>query len=674
MSITLTEINGDTITFKGATSCYTQMYFYGDTTLKSISKNIYDRVIEKLFDESQLLGFTENAPDWVATGNVFIGAYIKIALEYSEEYSSYATYYCGIEYMQYQYYNIKCFGIVENSSDIDIPIVNLLENNLSYKCPIPVKIEISDSLEPEKPLWTDTWKNDNGIRPAIYPKAKLEIYDVVRDSYGDIKKASFRFSDIEIYRDAPILSNYIRVDGKRYEGTNVPVEIIDCVIDDITEPVKWSIQDSFRNITGGIRSLDIMHGISSCYLYAVRTDEKGTPDEDGTYVSLEINAILDTYVIDNKFKELNIYYKPSSSDQWILANKYTPKPTDEYFRRDAKLHSTSNSSDLIKIDSRQYSLKLEVVTSWDAKRESYFILPQSFMTMDFKAGGHGMAVGGPAVDDLFECYMDAKFDGTTRFDGDVSLSKALPIASGGTGQNNAPAACNALQARSMVGGTLIPANANLNDYKTFGNYYCHTDANTKTLSNRPQDYAFRMWVECGVGGGNTSYITQTIKRYLDGREWTRATSNGGSSWSSWTQVIVNTDYKWVALQAYPVGALYISYVSTSPASLFGGSWTQITGRYLRADNNVSESSANSHSHGLGAGYAAYESYTLHDEYKYKSLSNTQYWSSNYKVSNHGSGGGVTTANHQTGMALGGTTDGAGVTPPYQNVYVWRRTA
>ena len=30
------------------------------------------------------------------------------------------------------------------------------------------------------------------------------------------------------------------------------------------------------------------------------------------------------------------------------------------------------------------------------------------------------------------------------------------------------------------------------------------------------------------------------------------------------------------LNAYPVGAIYASANSTSPASLFGGSWTQIT--------------------------------------------------------------------------------------------------
>lgn len=48
------------------------------------------------------------------------------------------------------------------------------------------------------------------------------------------------------------------------------------------------------------------------------------------------------------------------------------------------------------------------------------------------------------------------------------------------------------------------------------------------------------------------------------------------------------------LNAYPVGALYISYQSTSPASLFGGSWSQISGRFLYCTTNVGTGGNNNH--------------------------------------------------------------------------------
>lgn len=57
---------------------------------------------------------------------------------------------------------------------------------------------------------------------------------------------------------------------------------------------------------------------------------------------------------------------------------------------------------------------------------------------------------------------------------------------------------------------------------------------------------------------------------------------------------------------YPVGSVYISYTSKSPASLFGGNWTAITGHfpYFNAGNTTGGSNSVSHNHGLdGTGYA-----------------------------------------------------------------------
>lgn len=52
---------------------------------------------------------------------------------------------------------------------------------------------------------------------------------------------------------------------------------------------------------------------------------------------------------------------------------------------------------------------------------------------------------------------------------------------------------------------------------------------------------------------------------------------------------------------YPVGAIYISINSTSPANLFGGSWTRIADAYLRATGTT----------GVALGeYGGYTNYTL----------------------------------------------------------------
>ena len=45
---------------------------------------------------------------------------------------------------------------------------------------------------------------------------------------------------------------------------------------------------------------------------------------------------------------------------------------------------------------------------------------------------------------------------------------------------------------------------------------------------------------------------------------------------------------------YPVGSLYFSTVSTSPATLFGGTWVQITGAVIRGDNSLGYGGSDTH--------------------------------------------------------------------------------
>lgn len=119
----------------------------------------------------------------------------------------------------------------------------------------------------------------------------------------------------------------------------------------------------------------------------------------------------------------------------------------------------------------------------------------------------------------------------------------------------------------------------------------------------------------------------------------------------------------IALKAYPVGAYYISESATSPASLFGGTWTQVTGRFLRAANDTATGGSDTHtlttaqlpknkvySSGDVNGNAGFSdelytgAFTQGSEYAYLNLTYI--------------GGGRSHNNM----------------PSYKDVYVWRRTA
>lgn len=126
---------------------------------------------------------------------------------------------------------------------------------------------------------------------------------------------------------------------------------------------------------------------------------------------------------------------------------------------------------------------------------------------------------------------------------------------------------------------------------------------------------------------------------------------------------------------YPVGAIYISYNSTSPATLFGGSWTRIQGCFLLA--------AGGEYGALSTGGEARHTLTQAELPAYQ-LSVTA--GENLVKSQSGSDPVAYTATAQSGWGLpnwnvvsvavasGGSDQPHNNMPPYLAVYMWRRTA
>ena len=119
----------------------------------------------------------------------------------------------------------------------------------------------------------------------------------------------------------------------------------------------------------------------------------------------------------------------------------------------------------------------------------------------------------------------------------------------------------------------------------------------------------------------------------------------------------------IALKAYPVGAYYISESATSPASLFGGTWTQVTGRFLRAANDTATGGSDTH--------------TLTTA----QLPKNKVYSSANVNGNAGFSDALYTGAFTQGSEyayLNLTYIGGGSShnnmPSYKDVYVWRRTA
>lgn len=121
---------------------------------------------------------------------------------------------------------------------------------------------------------------------------------------------------------------------------------------------------------------------------------------------------------------------------------------------------------------------------------------------------------------------------------------------------------------------------------------------------------------------------------------------------------------------YPVGAIYISYNSTSPATLFGGSWTRIQGRFLLAadSTHAAGSTGGEEEHTLTAAELPANAYGLY------------YWLSRNVDSLYQPGldstiaGFTNTGAMQYAGNMAGGDQPHNNMPPYLAVYMWRRTA
>lgn len=109
-----------------------------------------------------------------------------------------------------------------------------------------------------------------------------------------------------------------------------------------------------------------------------------------------------------------------------------------------------------------------------------------------------------------------------------SITGYLSVTKGGTGASDIKIAANNLMVKSLYAGVLIPANSDLNNYTTPGNYTCNKSADVPSLSNCPVAVAFGLTVYYVL---NASYLKQEINEYNSETRYERHCING--TWGEW---------------------------------------------------------------------------------------------------------------------------------------------
>ena len=192
----------------------------------------------------------------------------------------------------------------------------------------------------------------------------------------------------------------------------------------------------------------------------------------------------------------------------------------------------------------------------------------------------------------------------------TSAYGTLPVANGGTGCTNSSDAASHLIDSLAVGATT----ATDNDY-----LICQVP-NSGTAHKRPMSVVWN-WVKAKCDSiyqpkgsyASSSHTHNSIKDAGDGRDITFNYSADGAQDATWFAVWNGSELKSMSKQqmksslgisssdgvnigkiVYPVGAVYISWSSTSPAALFGGSWAAITGRFPYFNAGTGTGGSNSH--------------------------------------------------------------------------------
>lgn len=244
--------------------------------------------------------------------------------------------------------------------------------------------------------------------------------------------------------------------------------------------------------------------------------------------------------------------------------------------------------------------------------------------------------------------------GTYNVVGSLNASGNLTVSGTGTFGNRA-ATMNGL---AFIGTNPITSTAQdtCAYWTSVGNCVCYFENKTAT-NGQPFTYGFLINLV-----RNTEIHQEFWEQHgFDSRSsqschWFRATNTNQAAMPAWSSG---------GLDAYPVGAVYISYVSTSPAELLGGSWTQITDRFLRMANDVNTGGADTHT----LTEAQMPSHQHGNSSNWKWECSTGFNTGGYNIPSASKGNAVTSG---VGFYAGGGGAHNNM-PAYQDLYAWRRT-
>lgn len=412
---------------------------------------------------------------------------------------------------------------------------------------------------------------------------------------------------------ASVASRSINADGRSSNGSSLSITPISNGVIAISATVK----DSRGLSTTKTTTFSVMaYSPPTLRSFNVaRVNSAGNPDAEGT--SVKFSVVWESGSGDTGGNSCTVKYRQAGVGAYIDCGEVISG--DEY-----GITGVSFSTDF------EYEF-IAVIADKHRPIEKSVILERGFFTLDFKKGGDGMAIGQACTEPGLTINMPTKLKKHLAFDD--------------TGANGAW-----LNAKTEF--DKVPIHFNI-PHLVNGSRFDPLIAGKDVNGN--------YWAFGQGAGQEICFVGFKAGRTENGIDWKVSidTLTGAISAPG------------LSLAAYPVGAVYISYTSTSPASLFGGSWTPIVGRfpYFNNGNGV----GGSHTHTLTASEMPSHNHGLSNS---KDGTGVGFWRTD---AGSGSKWSLLTRTYSgCDYALTvGSMGGGGAhnnMPAYQTLYAWRRTA
>lgn len=464
------------------------------------------------------------------------------------------------------------------------------------KIVIPINIDGCESLKPTGNLYVNkgTYPPYGEITPVDWGITKGVSNIAVGGNSLSFKKGAF-------FKNAY---------AKLFKGNDLTTPIKEFTVDPGTDTTIKSFGELFYTDDMEVGDYTVQTGFSDSRNFSVsenfqftlfeynspiintiktrRCDSNGTIDNQGSYLSIDVDYTLDQTQPNNlTFFRLSVYdrneNKEISLDAWSGAPPQMP---------------IISGSGKIKVDN---SYDVEIWINDKVNRDSRYFAKKdvvedtSYSTLDFLAGGKGISFGIDAYKEGFQCAMDAEFNnsvvmekglnvtgGNVNFEGPVTMQNTLGVTEQATfaktivvgGNTTLNGALNVAQATNLKNGLTVTGTSTFNSQVNFNgivNYSNSPDirignGRTRTSVNIGATNTNHYYAIADTGTVTNSYSDRTAillvsTNYVGGKTGilriSQRTNDQTASSTTWS----SCEIRWLSNDGWETDAFILRYTS-----------------------------------------------------------------------------------------------------------------